>query len=87
MQHHYLPKASEVREARFHKFLEELATYETDVQKQAAQDRFLDAYSVWLRHRSPVTTENLHQAVLVLRAIDPAFRFPLPLTGGADADA
>ena len=84
MQHHNsLPKASEIRDARFQKFLKEFAGYESDCNKQAAQDRFLDAYSIWIRHRSPVTTENLYQAVIALRALDHTFQFPLPVVESA----
>ena len=79
MEHHYLPKAVEVNDARFQKFLKELAGYEADCHRQAAQDRFLDAYSIWIRHRSPVTTDNLYQAVIALRALDHTFQFPLPV--------
>lgn len=79
MQPHYLPK-SEVHAQRFQKFLREFAAYEAQAALRLAQDRFLDAYSIWVRHRSPVTTENLQQAILTLRALDPAFRFPLPMT-------
>ena len=79
--HHYLPKASDVSEARFQKFMQEFAAYETDWKKHAAQDQFLDAYSVWMRHRSPITYENLVQTILVLRKLDPAFQFPLPGAG------
>ena len=73
-----LPKA-DVSAQRFQKFLRDFAAYEAQWQKQTAQDRFLDAYSIWLRHRSPVTTENLQQAILALRLLDSTFQFPLPM--------
>ena len=78
MQPHYLSKA-DVSTQRFQKFLQEFAAYEARSQTEAAQDRFLDAYSIWMHHRSPVTTTNLQQAILALRALDPAFHFLLPM--------
>ena len=78
MQHPYVPK-SEVSAMRFQQFLKEFTAYETVNQRQQAQDRFLDAYSIWLRHRSPVTTDNLQQAIFGLRELDPGFKFPLPM--------
>jgi len=86
MGHPYLPKAADLQSARFQKFLKEFTLYETACHTQAAQDRFLDAYSLWMRHRSPITYENLYEAVALLRQLDPAFRFPLP-HDGATADA
>ena len=59
MAYEHPPRRTEVREARFHKFEQEFAAYEVTVQQQQAQDRLLDAYSIWMRHRSPVTAENL----------------------------
>ena len=79
---HYLPRASEVLEARFQKFLREFGAYEANALLQEAQDRFLDAYSLWLRHQSPVTYEQLYAAVMILRRLDPTFRFPLPSAHG-----
>ncbi len=84
MQHQYLPKSSEVSEARFQKFLKEFANYELVWNKTRAEDHFLDAYSIWLRHRSPVSYEILREATLALRALDASFRFPLPTTGMGD---
>jgi len=79
---HYLPRASEIHEARFQKFLREFASYETEQLLRAAQDRFLDAYSLWLRHQSPVTYEQLDTAVMILRRLDSTFRFLLPSAQG-----
>ena len=81
MAHQHLPKAAELTEARFQKFAREFAVYEAEHLRQAAQDQFLDAYSIWMRHRSPVTYENLVHAILNLRQLDSAFQFPLPGTG------
>ena len=78
MAQHYTPKASEVSDARFQKFLKDFTAYETIWMKTVAQDRFLDAYSVWIRHRSPVTYENLLHAIVKLRKLDASFQFPLP---------
>lgn len=75
--HHSISK-TEVSAHRFKKFLDELAVYEAAIELHAAQDRFLDAYAIWQRHRSPITIDNLQQAVLALRRLDPSFRFPLP---------
>ena len=86
MQYHYPPRSAEVLEARFQKFLREFAVYEADQNRQVAQDRFLDAYSLWLRHHSPVSYENLCQAIVVLRKLDANFQFPLP-SGGEFDDA
>ena len=86
MQH--LPRSTEVSEARFQKFLKEFSTYEHDWNRARAEDRFLDAYSVWLRHRSPVSYEILREATIELRALDPSFQFPLPTAAwGGFADA
>lgn len=81
-QPHYVPKAPEVSDARFQKFLKDFGVYEAAWLRTAAQDRFLDAYSIWMRHRSPVTYEHLLQAIVTLRRLDPSFQFPLP--GAAD---
>ena len=80
MTHQHPPKAAELTEARFQKFVREFAVYEAERLRQAAQDQFLDAYSIWMRHRSPVTYEHLVHAILHLRQLDPSFQFPLPGT-------
>ncbi len=80
----HLPRTVEVKEAQFQQFLRDVAQYESAQRCQAAQDRFLDAYSIWLRHRSPITQENLIAAARVLRALDPTFAFALPPHRGGD---
>jgi len=50
---------------------------------EVARDAFLDAYGLWMSHRSPITYARLADAVMQLRALDQRFVFTLPPEGDA----
>jgi len=47
-------------------------------ERRLAWDGFLDAWSEWKRSTDDASLDRLHEAVDVLRRVDPEFRFELP---------
>ena len=69
------PSTRELANARFTRFLEELAQYEYEEQRREKLDAFLDAYSTWRRSHSAVWRAEVERLAEELHALDARFIF------------
>lgn len=69
------PSPRDVANARFARFLKDLAHYEQEEQRREKLDAFLDAYSVWRRTHSAVRRAEVEHLAQELHALDAHFVF------------
>lgn len=69
------PSARELVNARFARFLKELAQYERDERRRETLDAFLDAYSAWRRTHSAARRAEVERLAEELHALDARFVF------------
>lgn len=69
------PSARDLVNARFARFLKELARYEREERRRAALDAFLDAYSAWRHAPSAAGRAEVERLADALHALDARFVF------------
>lgn len=69
------PSPRDVANARFARFLKELAQYEHAEQRREKLDAFLDAYSAWRRTHSASRRADVERLAEELHALDARFVF------------
>ncbi len=69
------PSPHEVFEARFARFLKELAVYERAQRVRETTDAFLDAYSLWRRTHQMVWRVEAERLAGQLHTLDVRFEF------------
>ena len=69
------PSARDLVNARFARFLKELAHYEHEEHRRETLDAFLDAYSAWRRTHSVARRAEVEHLAEELHALDARFVF------------
>ena len=72
-----LPNASELLEARFKYFQEQLKEYETRLEFERTLDGFLDLYSSWKHSKDPQIKLRLVMLIFELHRLNPDFQCEL----------
>ena len=75
MRERHWPSTHEVSEARFARFLKELALYEHEQLVREKMDAFLDAYSYWRRTHQRGWRAEVERLADELHALDAHFAF------------
>ena len=75
MREHYWPSTRELADARFLRFLKELAVYERQLEREEQLNAFLDAYSCWRRTHDAAWRAEVERRAQVLHALDAHFSF------------
>ena len=71
------PSSRDLADARFARFVKDLAHYEREERRREKLDAFLDAYSCWRRTHDEVWRLQMERLADELHDLDARFAFPL----------